>query len=120
MNTMLLWTKKLTTKSKSVQPRKKTKRSSVVAIEQENGPKYYYDDPSLGGTGATAWLRDELEALIEKEDDEEEDDESDTNDEEKTTTVVRKRRKSATAKNCTVDGCKVSQRNEDGRCHLHR
>jgi hypothetical protein len=40
----------------------KPRRTSIVKIEDDNGTKYYFDDPSLGGTGATAWGREELEA----------------------------------------------------------
>ena len=92
--------------------KRKPRRTSVVQIDQEDGSKYYYDDPSLGGTGATAWQRDELEVLNEGE-------EEDEGEEEKVK-PVRTRRRSATAKTCIVDGCENSHRYPDGRCQLCR
>eukprot|EP00949_MAST-11_sp_MAST-11-sp1_P004192 g4192.t1 len=42
------------------------RRSSWVAVNAENGSTYYYDDPSLGGTGKTAWQKPAEEAAAGK------------------------------------------------------
>ena len=96
---------------------KKSRRTSVVTIQQEDGSSYFYDDPDLGGTGETSWTREELEVLpgLEEGVEEEEDDETDLN-------VGRERTRSrrATATSCTIDGCNVMHRYPDGHCQLHR
>ena len=43
--------------------RKNSIKISIVQLEDDKGANYFYDDPELGGTGATAWERDELDAL---------------------------------------------------------
>ena len=43
--------------------KRKTRRTSVVTIQQDDGSSYFYDDPDLGGTGQTSWIREELEVL---------------------------------------------------------
>ena len=37
---------------------------SVVEIKKDDGTSFFYDDPKLGGTGATSWQRDELDRGI--------------------------------------------------------
>jgi ribosomal protein L15 len=97
---------------------KKSRRTSVVQVKQEDGTAYYYDDPELGGTGNTAWAKEELEVLDEneEEDEEEEEEEEDASN----NTRIRTRRKSATARSCSMEGCDVTHRFVDGYCNLHR
>ena len=38
----------------------KQKRMSIVKLQTEDGHSYFYDDPLLGGSGATAWDEDAL------------------------------------------------------------
>ena len=42
-----------------------------MQVKQEDGTAYYYDDPELGGTGNTAWAKEELEVLDENEEEDE-------------------------------------------------
>jgi hypothetical protein len=100
---------------------KRTKRPSVVQIEQENGTSYFYDDPDLGGSGKSAWLREELDTLDEGAGGEEEEEEA----EEEELEVLgldrtRTRSRSATALKCTIDGCDTIHRYPDGHCARHR
>ena len=44
----------------------------MVAIQQDDGSSYFYDDPDLGGTGETSWTREELDILDEGEEEEDE------------------------------------------------
>ena len=44
----------------------------MVAIQQDDGSSYFYDDPDLGGTGETSWTREELDVLDEGEEEEDE------------------------------------------------
>lgn len=50
----------LTGVARAKQARIKQKRASVVKLQTDEGFDYFYDDPKLGGTGATAWDVDEL------------------------------------------------------------
>ena len=54
------------------QRKRRQKRPSVVAIQQDDGSSYFYDDPDLGGTGETSWTREELDVLDEGEEEEDE------------------------------------------------
>merc|ERR1719162_2476422 len=41
----------------------KSRRQSWVKAETDNGETFFYDDPSLGGSGKTQWETPEGEAL---------------------------------------------------------